>query len=155
MNLREVALAASLVLLGATLSACGSTPSTSSSSPSSMPGGPLPAATPAQSEPASADATVVIAWSEAAVRLGQVATVEGPVVSVENGDASVILNVGLDAPDPGRFVVVISPALRAKLAPQLAEHFDGRLIRVTGRIEPLRGVAAVRLARPSDISLEP
>ena len=87
-----------------------------------------------------------IAWSEASSVIGERLIVEGPVVSVDLlGDGDAILNVGLDAPSPSRFVVVVPAAVVRDLPASPADLYEGRLARVTGVIEEYEGSAAIRV----------
>lgn len=94
-----------------------------------------------------------ISWSEAASRVGEMLSVEGPVTgtSVEsNGD--VVLNVGADAADPGRFVVIIPRAATAKFPPRPADHYDGQLVVATGKIVDVGGVATMIVRSPARLT---
>ena len=59
----------------------------------------------------------VVSWSEASSRVGQVITVEGPVVAARRASAgkgpSTVLIIGIGASDPGRFLAIIPYSLRA------------------------------------------
>jgi DNA/RNA endonuclease YhcR with UshA esterase domain len=97
----------------------------------------------------------VISWSEAASRIGQTATVEGPVISADHiggNGSSLLLNVGLAAPDSSRFLIVIPAAARRELAQSLDVLYVGRLVRVVGKIEQYRGLAAITIRSPKAIS---
>ena len=94
-----------------------------------------------------------ISWSEAASRVGEVLSVEGPVTgtSVEsNGD--VMLDVGAGAADPGRFVVIIPKAATVKFPPRPADHFDGQLVVATGKIVDVDGVATMVVRSPARLT---
>jgi hypothetical protein len=103
-------------------------------------------------DPGPLQANGPISWSEASSRLGEVLSVEGPVTgaSVEsNGD--VVLNVGADAADPSRFVVVIPKDAAAKFPPRPADHYDGQLIVATGKIVDQGGVATMVVRSPAGL----
>jgi DNA/RNA endonuclease YhcR with UshA esterase domain len=115
--------------------------------------------TPATASPTSLPPLVtegsVISWSEAASRIGQTATVEGPVISADHVDgtgSSLLLNVGLAAPDTSRFLIVIPAAVRREFARSPDVLYVGRLVRVVGKIEPYRGLAAITIRSPKAIS---
>lgn len=99
-----------------------------------------------------------ISWGEAVARLNKVRTVEGPVVSLKesgSGDSAVLLvNVGLDAPDPARFVLIVPASVQAKYDHPLADRIDGALIRVTGRIREYEGAASITLDSPKDLKIQ-
>jgi hypothetical protein len=97
----------------------------------------------------------VISWSEAGSRIGQTATVEGPVISADHGDgpgSSLLLSVGLAAPDSSRFLIVVPAAVRREFAQSPDVLYVGRLVRVLGRIEQYGGVAAITIRSPEAIS---
>lgn len=96
----------------------------------------------------------VISWSEASSRIGRKLTVEGPVVStgaVAGEAGGAVLNVGLDEPDAGRFVVIVPGRLAGQLPRDPADLYVGQLIRATGRIESIDGVATITVRKPGDI----
>ena len=93
-----------------------------------------------------------ISWSEAQTRIGEEVTAEGPVTSVEQSGGDVLLNLGADAPDPSRLVVVI-PKSAADAFPADAESaYLDQLVRVTGTVEDRDGVATIVADKPSDLS---
>jgi DNA/RNA endonuclease YhcR with UshA esterase domain len=97
----------------------------------------------------------VISWSEAASRIGQKVTVEGPVISADHIDgtgSSLLLNVGLAAPDSSRFLIVLPAAVRREFAQSPDVLYVGRLVRVIGKIEQYRGLAAITIHSPKAIS---
>jgi DNA/RNA endonuclease YhcR with UshA esterase domain len=97
----------------------------------------------------------VISWSEAASRIGQTVTVEGPVISADYIDttgSSLLLNVGLAAPDSSRFLIVMPAAVRREFAQSPDVLYVGRLVRVIGKIEQYRGLAAITIRSPKAIS---
>jgi hypothetical protein len=97
----------------------------------------------------------VISWSEAGSRIGQTATVEGPVISADHSDgpgSSLLLSVGLAAPDSSRFLIVVPAAVRREFAQSPDVLYVGRLVRVLGKIEQYGGVAAITIRSPKAIS---
>ena len=115
--------------------------------------------TPAAPSPTSLPPSVaegsVISWSEAASRIGQTATVEGPIISADHtagSGSSLLLNVGLAAPDSSRFLIVVPAAIRREFAQSPDVLYVGRLVRVVGKIEQYRGLAAITLRSPKAIS---
>ena len=99
-----------------------------------------------------------ISWSEASFRQGEVLTVEGPVITAgpsATGDGAVVLNVGADAPDSSRFVVVIPKSALGKFPPSPANHYSGALIRATGKIVSYDGVAAIVVRSPRKLTTGP
>ena len=85
-----------------------------------------------------------ISWSEAASRVGEELTVQGPVTGTgDDGAGGVVLNVGGPEGDPSRFVVVIPTEALAKFPADPAAYYDGQLVTVTGLIEDRAGTAAV------------
>jgi predicted small lipoprotein YifL len=114
-------------------------------------------ASPAPSQIESAQPSDVISWSEAAASVGQTLTVEGPVVSSTAGrgpgGAALLLNVGLDAPDPSRFVAIVPLAIYRRLSANTRAQLDIALVRVTGTIIGFRGASAIVVARRADLRL--
>ena len=111
----------------------------------------VPFTPPPEPEPTST-APDVIAWSEASSVIGQRMTVEGPVVSVTSlPDGAVALNMGLDAPSSDRFVAIVPASVARGLGAPAADTYDGALVRVTGVIRDVDGVASIRVARARDI----
>jgi DNA/RNA endonuclease YhcR with UshA esterase domain len=111
----------------------------------------VPFTPPPEPEPTST-ALDVIAWSEASSVIGQRMTVEGPVVSIQAlpGGAAA-LNVGLDAPSEQRFVAIVPASVTRGLSAPAADTYGGALVRVTGVIRDVDGVASIRVARAKDI----
>jgi hypothetical protein len=134
--LRTLAAAGLLALLAAgALAACSGSPGS----------GPKNTVDPGPLEP-----NGPISWSEASSRVGEVLSVEGPVTSANvasNGE--VVLNVGAEADDPSRFVVVIPKHAAAKFPPRPADHYDGQLIIATGTIVDQGGVATMVVSSPA------
>ena len=99
-----------------------------------------------------------ISWSEASARLGEVLTVEGPVQSAGPsgvGDGAIVLNIGLEAPDSSRFIVVIPKHALKSFPASPADHYAGALIRATGRITNYDGVAAIIVRSPRKLTTNP
>lgn len=119
-------------------------------------GGPA-TASPAPGQIESAQPGDVISWSEAAASVGQTLTVEGPVASSSRGrgpgGAALLLNVGLDAPDPSRFVAIVPLAVYRQLSTDMRAQLDVALVRVTGKIISFRGASAIVVARRTDLRL--
>jgi len=133
--LRALAAASLLALLAAgSLAAC-------SGSPGSGPKNTV--------EPGPLQANGPISWSEAGSRVGEVLSVEGPVTSASRDDnGGMILNVGGDASDPSRFVVVIPKAALRRFPADPASRYVGQLIVATGRIVDQGGTAAMVVRSP-------
>ena len=104
--------------------------------------------------PPSATEGSAISWSEAASRIGQTATVEGPVISADHIDgpgSPLLLSVGLAAPDSSRFLIVVPAAVRREFAQSPDVLYVGRLVRVVGKIEQYRGLAAITISSPKAV----
>jgi DNA/RNA endonuclease YhcR with UshA esterase domain len=142
---RRLLLFALVACAGFAMAACGGSAAAPSGSAASE--APAPSAQPHSLQ--------VIGWSEAADRVGETVAVEGPVVSVDHGTGptgpAYLLNIGLAAPDPSRFVAVIPDARAKKFSQSPAAAFDGALVRVTGRVVSFGGVAAIVVRSPKDI----
>jgi hypothetical protein len=136
----RIACVATLVVAAAAVAACGGSGTSPSASGT--------AATPVF------ETGEVVSWSEASSRIGRNLTVEGPVLSagpVEGDAAGTALNLGLDAPDAARFVVIVPGRLADDLPGDAADLYVDRLVRATGRIEEVDGVATITLRRPGDL----
>jgi hypothetical protein len=101
--------------------------------------------------PASIEPNGPISWGEAQSRIGERLTAEGPVASVQETGGVVVLNLGADAPDPSRLVVVIPAAVRSKFAKDAATAYQDALVRVTGLIEDRDGVATIVVTKPAEL----
>jgi DNA/RNA endonuclease YhcR with UshA esterase domain len=101
-----------------------------------------PATQPAASQPTTAP--IVISWEQAAKHVGETATVTGPVkgTHITSNGKSLILNVGKDYPDPGRFSIMI--AIDAK-HPADESAYTGKTVTATGKIELYRKVPEVKV----------
>ena len=94
-----------------------------------------------------------ISWAEAASRVGEVLTVQGPVSSTgSDGAGGVVLNVGAPEPDPTRFVVVIPKTALNKFPKDPASAYEGQLLTATGLIEDRDGVATMVVTSREDLS---
>jgi hypothetical protein len=110
-----------------------------------------PATQPAATQPTTA--AVVIDWDQAAKHVGETATVTGPVKGTHrtSNGKSLILNVGKDYPDPGRFSVMI--AIDDK-HPADETAYKDKTVTVTGKIELYRKVPEIKV-NPSDVTIAP
>jgi hypothetical protein len=95
-----------------------------------------------------------ISWTEAASRVGEELTVQGPVTGTgSDGAGGVVLDVGATAPDPGRFVVVIPKAALKKFPKDPASFYDGQLLTATGLIEDRDGTATMVVESREDLTI--
>ena len=101
--------------------------------------------------PASIEPNGPISWGEAQSRIGDRLTAAGPVASVQEVGGEVVLNVGVDAPDPSRLVVIIPASARAKFPKDAAMTYQDALVRVTGLIEDRDGVATIIVSKPTEL----
>jgi hypothetical protein len=101
--------------------------------------------------PASIEPNGPISWGEAQSRIGDRLTAEGPVASVQEAGGEVVLNLGVDAPDPSRLVVIIPASARAKFPKDAATTYQDELVRVTGLIEDRGGVATITVTKPAEL----
>lgn len=92
-----------------------------------------------------------ISWSEAQSRIGERLTAEGLVISVQDIDGDLLLNVGGDESEPGRLVVVIPSTAREKFPSDPEVAYADQLVRVRGTIVSRDGVAAIIVKRPGDL----
>jgi hypothetical protein len=95
-----------------------------------------------------------IGWSEAQTRVGERLTAEGPVTTVSETGGEVVLDVGAEAPDPSRLVVVIPAAARGAFPADAETAYLDKLIRVRGTIEDRDGVATIVVEKPADLKVE-
>jgi len=148
---RLAVLAVLLVVVTITVVACGGSGTGAGGSGGSTGASP----TPSQIE--SAQPGDVISWSEADSSVGQTLTVEGPVASSTRGRGpggpALLLNVGLDAPDPSRFVAIVPLAIYRRLSADTRAQLDVGIVRVTGKIIGFRGASAIVVTRPGDLRL--
>jgi hypothetical protein len=103
--------------------------------------------------PASIEPNGPISWGEAQARIGERLTAEGPVASVQETGGDVVLNLGADAPDPSRLVVIVPASARDQFPKDAATAYQDKLVRVTGMIEDHGGVATIVLTRPADLTV--
>ncbi|MDZ4278862.1 MAG: DNA-binding protein, partial [Dehalococcoidia bacterium] len=98
-----------------------------------------------------------IAWDQAEQRVGQQATVQGPVVGTHFAEESrgqpTFLNIGNPFPDPNRLTVVIWIEDRAAFPEPPETAYDGKTVCVTGVIETYEGVPEIVAASPSVIAI--
>jgi len=92
-----------------------------------------------------------ISWSEAADSVGQRLRVEGVVASVKRVEGATELSLGLPAPDPQRFVVIVPDKVARRFDAPLGDMFQGMLVRATGTIVKSGDHTAVRIKKPSEL----
>ncbi len=95
-----------------------------------------------------------IGWSEAQTRVGERLTAEGPVTTVSETGGEVVLDLGAEAPDPSRLVVIIPAASRDAFPANAETAYLDKLIRATGAIEDREGVATMVVEKPADLTVE-
>ena len=95
-----------------------------------------------------------ISWSEAQARIGEQVTAEGPVTSVTTAGGDVLLNLGADAPDPSRLVVLIPSSAKARFAADPKTAYVDQLVLVVGTVEERDGVATIVVKSPADLKTE-
>lgn len=88
-------------------------------------------------------------WRGAGDRVGEVATVCGPVVSVGSAGGDTFVNVGEDYPSPGRFTIVVREAVGPALRTRHSE-----LVCVTGRVTRHQGSAQIVVPSPRHLVFE-
>ena len=101
--------------------------------------------------PASIEPNGPISWGEAQSRVGDRLTAEGPVASVQETGGEIVLNLGVDAPDPSRLVGIIPASARARFPKDAAMTYQDALVRVTGLIEDRDGVATIIVSKPAEL----
>ncbi len=94
-----------------------------------------------------------ISWSEAVDSVGQRLRVEGVVAGVKRNDGATELSLGLPAPAPQRFVVIVADKVAERFDAPLGDLFEGMLVRATGTIVKVGDHTAVRIKRPSELKL--
>ena len=103
------------------------------------------------------DSGQAIPWNEALSHVGEVTTIEGPVVEVLTDETdsglSTYLNVGAPYSDPGRFVVVIWGSSRSAFPSAPESMYTGKQIRVTGEVTEYEGNAQIEVASPDAIEI--
>ena len=95
-----------------------------------------------------------IGWSEAQARIGDEVTAEGLVSSVHTSGNEVSLDLGADAPDPSRLVVVIPAASRDAFPADAASAYQDKLVLVPARVEDRDGVATIVVTKPAELKIE-
>lgn len=95
-----------------------------------------------------------IGWSEAQTRVGERLTAEGPVTTVSETGGEVVLDLGAEAPDPSRLVVVIPAAARGAFPADAETAYLDKLVQATGTIEERDGVATIVVEKPADLKVE-
>jgi hypothetical protein len=138
--LRALAAASLLALLAAgSLAACSGSPGS----------GPKNTVDPGPLQP-----NGPISWSEAGSRIGEVLSVEGPVTSAgRDASGGVVLNVGGDASDPSRFVVMIPKAALGRFPADPESRYEGQLVVATGEIVDQGGTAAMVIRSPKHLTV--
>ena len=86
-------------------------------------------------------------WYDAASRVGERTTVQGPVAAARAVGGGLLLDLGQPYPDPNRAV-----ARLAAPGPAQADAFVGKSVCATGQVTLIDGVATVDAATASDIS---
>ena len=101
----------------------------------------------------------IIKWNRAIDYVGDHETVQGPVVGTDFAQSSngqpTFLNVGLDYPDSGRFIVVIWVDDRGNFPEAPEVMYSDKTIRVTGLIQSYEGCAQIEATSPDDIEIIP
>lgn len=97
----------------------------------------------------------VISWEEATEHVDERIVVEGQVASVGFSEAGRgFLNLGNPYPETPRFTVVIEPdclpAFEARFG-DMRERFEGRVIRVYGKIILFDGIPEIKLCNPNHL----
>ncbi len=77
-------------------------------------------------------------WFDAASRVGQRATVQGPVAAARTADGELLLDLGQPFPDPNRAVARLEPA-----GPVHPDAYAGKSVCATGTVSLVDGVATV------------
>jgi len=103
------------------------------------------------------EASGVVFWGDASGHVGQVVTIEGPVVgtyySVDATGQSTFLNIGRDHPDPSRVTVFIGSFDRGVWSDPPDELYAGETIRVTGKVELYQGVVQIVITEPDAVEV--
>ena len=92
-----------------------------------------------------------ISWSEAVDSVGQRLRVEGVVAGMKRVAGATELSLGLPAPDPQRFVVIVPDKVARRFEAPLGDLFEGMLVRATGTIVKRGDHTAVRITRPAEL----
>jgi len=107
-------------------------------------------------KPATMPATTTAAainWDQAAKHVGETVTVTGPVkgTHVSTGGKTLILNIGKDYPDPGRFSIMIATDAKN---PAKADDYTGKTVTVTGKIVLYRNVPEIKADKAAELTIE-
>ena len=98
-----------------------------------------------------------VPWSDADSYVGDVATVEGPVVDTEYAASSngqpTFLNLGKRYPDDGRFTVLIWGDSRDNFPSPPEDEYQGETICVRGMVETFEGIPQIVVDVPGDITV--
>ena len=99
----------------------------------------------------------VISWEQAAQYEGQRATVQGSVVTTKYAanirGRPTFLNVGKSYPQTGRFTILIWGGNRRKFSHPPEQHYQGKTVRVTGKIELYREIPQIIVTDPSAMQI--
>jgi len=103
------------------------------------------------------EASGVVFWGDASDHVGQVVTIEGPVVgtyySVDTTGQPTFLNIGRDHPDPSRVTVFIGGFDRGMWSDPPEELYAGETIRATGKVELYQGVVQIVITEPDAVEV--
>jgi hypothetical protein len=143
------------------LAACGSgsrtdTPAQSRATQTAAP----PPGTPLSggAEPAGTNESCAIAWQDAGQQVGQVASIQGPVVASRFAETSqgrvTVLAVGAEAPQPGLDIVISSTA-KAKFPVPPESLFVGMRVCVRGPVAAAQGRSQISIDGPDEITVVP
>ncbi|GEM_PF-124939 len=95
----------------------------------------------------------VISPDEAADYVGEFVVVEGRIVQVEWGRRATFLNYRPYRPGNRDFYLVIVGRDRERFDRRTVESWEGKTLRVTGRVQLYRGRPQIRLTRPEQVSV--
>jgi DNA/RNA endonuclease YhcR with UshA esterase domain len=102
--------------------------------------------------------SAVVPWTDADAHIGEMVTIEGPVVTGVYAESSsgepTFLNVGRDYPDPGRFTVVIWGENRLSFPDAPESMYVGETVQVTGEVTEYEGIPEVSVSSPAMIKVE-
>lgn len=98
-----------------------------------------------------------VSWQKASRSVGRVVTVEGRVAGTHYASASngapTFLNLGVDYPDPRRFVVLIWSESRGTFGGAPERRYAGRTICVRGGVALYNGVPEIEARTASQIRI--
>jgi len=101
--------------------------------------------------------STTVPWQDAALHVGELVVVEGPVVDTHFAQTSngqpTFLNLGKPYPDPARFTVVIWGENRPRFPQPPETLYRGKTIRVSGTISRYQGRAEIVADGPEDIRI--